>query len=65
MVMAQIYSIVGEYDLAIDELELSLSIPGWSTPNSLRADPFFDPLEDLPRFQTLMKKYDTESNTGK
>ena len=65
MVMAQIYSIVGEYDLAIDELELSLSIPGWSTPNFLRADPFFDPLEDLPRFQALLEKYEKESNTDK
>lgn len=59
MVMAQIYAIVGEYDLAIDELEYHLSIPGWSTPNFLLADPLFDPLEDNPRFIALLEKYDT------
>ena len=65
MVMAQIYSIVGEYDLAIDELEHHLSIPGWSTPNSLRADPFFAPLQELPRFTALLEKHDTQSNSDK
>ncbi len=60
MVMAQIYAIVGEYDLAIDELEYHLSIPGWSTPTYLRADPFFAPLQELPRFTALLERYDTK-----
>jgi len=58
MVMAQIYTIVGEYDLAIDELEYHLSIPGWSTPAYLRADPIFAPLQELPRFIDLLEKYE-------
>jgi len=61
MVMALIYAIVGEYDLAIDELEYHLSIKGWSTPEFLRADPFFAPLQEIPRFQVLLKKYKSMS----
>jgi hypothetical protein len=63
MVMAQIYAIVGEYDLAIDELEYHLSIPGWSTPNFLKADPLFDSLHDHPRFQALVEKYEKKYGT--
>ncbi len=65
MVMAYVYTIVGEYDLAIDELEYHLSIPAWSSPASLRAEPIFAPLQDIPRFQALLEKYDTQSNPGK
>ena len=60
MVMAMIYTMVGEYDNAIDELEFLITIPSWCTAKFLRADPIFDPLEGLPRFEALMKKYDTE-----
>ncbi len=58
MVMAQIYTIVGEYELAIDELEFALSIPAWSSAEYLRDDPIFAPLNDNPRFQALIKKYE-------
>ncbi|MDH3890464.1 MAG: hypothetical protein OEV49_05220 [candidate division Zixibacteria bacterium] len=58
--MAQIYSIVGEYDLAIDELEYVLSIPSWCTPALLRADPIFAPMQELPRFVALLEKYDSK-----
>lgn len=58
MVMAQVYTMVGEYDLAIDELEYHLSIPGWSSPDFIIADPIFAPLHENPRFKALMKKYE-------
>jgi hypothetical protein len=63
MVMAQIYAIVGEYDLAIDELEFLLTIPSMCTPNYLRAEPIFAPLHDNPRFNELLEKYEIESGT--
>ena len=58
MVMAKIYAIVGEYDLAIDELAYSLSIEGWSTPAGLRSDPIFAPLYDNPRFQAILEEHE-------
>jgi len=62
MVMAQIYTLTGNYDLAIDELEYHLSIPGWSTSAYLRADPIFAPLIESPRYIALLEKYDSESH---
>jgi hypothetical protein len=59
MVMAQIYTIVGEYDLAMDELDYVLSIPSMCTPALLRSDPLFAPMQELPRFVALLEKYDT------
>lgn len=57
MVMAQIDVLCGNYDDAIDELEILLSIESWWTTNYMQADPLFKPLRDLPKFQKLMKKY--------
>ena len=41
-----IYTMVGEYDTAVDEIEYVLSIPGWSSVHDLRLDPIWDPLRD-------------------
>ena len=60
MVMAKIYTIVGEHDLAIQELAYSLSIEGWSTEASVSADPIYAPLRANPRFQALLEKYEKE-----
>lgn len=58
MVMAIIYTIVGEYDLAIDELDYALSIPAWCSTEYLVADPLFIPLLEIPRFKALLAKYE-------
>ena len=57
MVMAQVYTMVGEHDKAIDELEYLLSIESWCTPEYLRADPLFDPLKNNPRFHEVLEDY--------
>ena len=57
MVMATIYTIIGEYEEAIDKLEVVLSMPSWCSAEYLMVDPLFAPLYDNPRFQVLIKKY--------
>jgi len=60
--LARIYTIVGEYEEAINRLEYLLSIPGggdfiWDfiSVAQLRLDPQWDPLRDHKRFQRLLK----------
>jgi serine/threonine-protein kinase len=55
--LAVIYTWVGEYDAALDEIEYLLSIPAWFSVHALRLDPDFDPLRDHPRYQELLEKY--------
>jgi hypothetical protein len=61
MVMAQIYIMAGQYDSALDELEVVLSVPSFASANQLRLDPFFKPLHDLPRFLAMLAKYDAKN----
>ena len=59
--LAYIYLMVGEYDKALNEIELLLSIPYFFTTCDLKLNPFWDPMRDHPRFQELIEKYkDTE-----
>jgi serine/threonine-protein kinase len=53
---AQIYVRIGEYDEALDLLELLLSVPTDFTVNILRLDPIWDPLRELPRFKKLLRE---------
>jgi serine/threonine protein kinase/tetratricopeptide (TPR) repeat protein len=53
--LARIFVMVGEYDLAINQLELLLSIPSSISIPLLRIDPTWDPLRNHPRFQKLLK----------
>jgi hypothetical protein len=59
MVMAFIYTKVGDYDEAIDMLDYLLTIESWATPEYLRAEPIFAPLQDLPRFNSVLSKHKT------
>ena len=54
--LARIYVMVGEHEAAIDQLEYLLYIPSQMSVNLLRADPFWAPLRDHPRFQALREK---------
>jgi hypothetical protein len=51
--LAEIYVMVGEHELALDQLELLLKLPSWVTAASLRVDPLWATLHSHPRFQRL------------
>ncbi len=53
--LAFIYTMVGDYEAALDQIEYLLSIPGWFSVPLLRLDPIWDPLRHHPRFQKLLK----------
>ncbi|MHC4594014.1 MAG: protein kinase domain-containing protein [Planctomycetota bacterium] len=53
--LARINVMVGEFDAAIDQLELLLSIPSTLSVPLLRLDPAWDPLRDHPRFKKLLE----------
>ena len=52
--LARIYVMVGEFDLAIDQIEFLLSIPGGLSIPLLRLDPVWAPLREHPRFKKLL-----------
>ncbi len=56
--LAEIEVKVGDYDSAIDRLDLLLSIPSEISVPILRMDPVWDPLRPQPRFQALLAKYE-------
>jgi serine/threonine protein kinase/tetratricopeptide (TPR) repeat protein len=57
--LAMVYNMVGEYESAIDLLEQLLSIPSMVCVPLLRLHPEWDSLRDNPRFQALLKKYES------
>jgi hypothetical protein len=57
MVMADIYIKCGEYDKALDQLEMLLSQRTGFTANDFKLISYLDPLRHLPRYQEMMKKY--------
>jgi len=54
--LAIIYTMVGEYDLAIDKLEYLLPIPGYLSVPWLKLDPVWRPLLKIPRFQKILEQ---------
>lgn len=57
MVMASIYVECGEYDKAMDELEVLLSEQTPFTVNDFKLNPDLEPLRKLPRYQEMMRKF--------
>lgn len=57
MVMATIYVKCGEYDKAIDQLEVLLGEQTPYTVNDFKLNPELDPLRKLPRYQELIERY--------
>ena len=56
--LAEVYIVVGKYDLAIDQLDYLLSHPSRVQIEGLRKHPIYDPLRDHPRFRALLAKYE-------
>ena len=52
--LAQLYVTAGEDDKAIDQLEILLSIPSYTTEHYLRLHPVWDPLREHQRFIKLI-----------
>ncbi len=48
---------IGEFDLALDQLDQLLSRPSWITPAFLDWDIRFEPLKTLPAYKKLMEKH--------
>ncbi len=54
--LAQIYTIIGEQDTAIQKLEFLLSIPSMTSKPYLRLDPTWVSLRNNPKFQKLLEE---------
>ena len=52
--LAQIYTMVGEYNLAMEQIERLLSLPYYFTAKTLEVMPAWAPLKDHPRYQELI-----------
>ncbi len=52
--LAKIYAVTGERDLAIDQLETVVNIPGGPSYGELRCNPTWDPLRGDPRFASIL-----------
>ncbi len=53
--LVRIYTLVGEPEKAMDQLEPLLKVPFYLSPGWLRIDPTFDPLRTNPRFIKLLE----------
>jgi tetratricopeptide (TPR) repeat protein len=57
LILAQIYTMVGDLDSALPLLEHSLGTPGGITVSLLKLDPSWDRLRSDPRFQKIIKSF--------
>lgn len=55
--LARVLAHFGEYDEAMDLLEVMLPAPSRFTVHILEIDPIWDPLRAQPRFQALLERY--------
>ncbi len=58
--LAVIYTMVGEFNLAMDQLDYLLSVPSWVSPAWLEMDIRFASLKTHPGYEALLTKYAIE-----
>jgi serine/threonine-protein kinase len=63
--IAESHVMMGEYDLAIDELSTLLSVPSLTSVRFLKICPGFAPILSQPRMQALLDEWDSEGNNQK
>jgi TolB-like protein/tetratricopeptide (TPR) repeat protein len=56
--LAHIYTLIGEPEKAVAQLEYLISRPGWISVPWLRMDPRWRPLQGNPSFEALLAKYE-------
>ncbi len=57
--MARIYTMLGESDLALDQLDRLLTIPSWVSVPWIEINPIWDPLRDHPRYAEILASHRT------
>jgi serine/threonine-protein kinase len=55
--LALIFTMVGDEDAALDQLERVLSVQSIFSASWLEQDPLWDPLRDNPRFAELLREH--------
>ncbi|MEE8404516.1 MAG: hypothetical protein V3S17_03905, partial [candidate division Zixibacteria bacterium] len=56
---AEVLVIFGLHDEALEQLELIMSMPGFTSPPYLKKDPIWGPLRNYPRFKALIEDNET------
>ena len=54
--LAKIYTMTGEFDLALEKIDQLLSLPGMFSVALLEIDPLYDPLRNHPKYQAIINK---------
>jgi tetratricopeptide (TPR) repeat protein len=60
--LARIYVMIGEYDAALEQIKLLLSIPSRLSVKLLLLDPAWKPLWNLPEFKRIIETYSSDTS---
>jgi len=63
--LAHIYTLLGDTEKAVEQLEFLLSRPGWVSAPWLKANPVWRPLRGDPRFEALFENTGTDILRGR
>ncbi|MEJ2613516.1 MAG: protein kinase [Ignavibacteriaceae bacterium] len=58
--LAVIYTLTGEQENALKQIDFLLSNPTGFSVNILKLDPLYDPLRNLPEYKRIIEKYSSE-----